>query len=118
MHWDGYGDYHKSTGSGDKSTPEIYDGEFHKIALERTETETIFYVDGTETWRMSDGDKIRGKSYRYYNCIKDGYMKLTIESAPWAYQDSGKTQADMIAALGDGVEMLVDYVRVYDKNPY
>lgn len=118
MHWDGYGEDHKSTGSGDKCLPMIYDGNFHKIALERTETETIFYVDGQETWRMTDGDKIRNQPYSYANCTKNGYMKLTIESAEWAYKNNRKTEADLIAALGDGVEMLVDYVRVYERNPY
>ena len=118
LHWDGYGDAHKSAGSGDKTTPNIYDGNFHKIALERTEKETIFYVDGVETWRMTDGTRVNNKAYTYNNCTKDGYMKLTIESAQWAYLNNGKTEADLIKALGGGVEMVIDYVRVYDKNPY
>lgn len=118
MHWDGYESDHKSTGSGEKYSPKIYDGEFHRIALERTENATIFYVDGEETWRMTTGDKVKNQTYTYDNCTKDGYLKLSIESAEWAYKNNGKTQADVISSLGDGVEMVVDYVRVYDKNPY
>ncbi len=118
MNWDGYGENKKYIASGAMYSSKIYDGEFHKIALERTEKECIFYIDGEEIWRITDGDKISGKSYKYYNCVEEGYMKLTIESAPWAYENSGMTKEDMIAALGEGVEMLVDYVRVYDRNPY
>ena len=118
MHWDGYESDHKSTGSGEKYSPKIYDGEFHRIALERTEDATIFYVDGVETWRMTTGDKVKNQTYTYDNCTKDGYLKLSIESAEWAYKNNGKTQADVIASLGDGAEMVIDYVKVYDKNPY
>ncbi len=118
MHWDGYTGDTKSRGSGDKYSPKIYDGEFHRIGLERTEDATIFYVDGIETWRITTGDKANNTAYTYTNCTEEGYMKLTIESATWAYENNGKTQADVIASLGDGVEMVVDYVRVYSQNPY
>ncbi len=118
IYWDGYGDDKKQSHTGHMYEHDIYDGNYHVIALERTENENIFYIDGKETWRVTDGDKATYQDCYFTQCTEDGYMKLTIEGAEWAYKDAGLTEADMIASLGDGVEMYVDYVRVYDKNPY
>ncbi len=118
IYWDGYGDDKKQSHSGHMYKHDIYDGNFHVIALERTENENIFYIDGKETWRVTNGDKATYQDCYFTQCTEDGYMKLTIEASSWAYNDAGKTEQDMIDSLGDGVEMVVDYVKVYDKNPY
>ena len=97
------GDKHKSIGSDEKykSAPvNIYDGEFHTFALYWTPSEYIFYVDDHEFWRVDGGRK-------FQNCginKNPNYIKLTVESAPWA----GAIPADFTEA-----EMTVDYVRVY-----
>ena len=49
LHWNGYGEAHKSEGVIVKQ-PKINKG-FHTFGLEWTEDEYIFYVDGKETWR-------------------------------------------------------------------
>ncbi|MCL1931191.1 MAG: glycoside hydrolase family 16 protein [Treponema sp.] len=103
LHWNGYGDKHKSVGSDEKykSAPvNIYDGEFHTFAVHWKPSEYIFYVDDHEFWRVDGGSK-------FQNCginKKPNYIKLTVESAPWA----GAIPADFTEA-----EMTVDYVRVY-----
>lgn len=101
LHWDGYGPKHTVV-SKTETIPEIYDGEFHKFGLWRSETAYIFYVDDREVWRST------GKGI----CPLDGYMKLSVESAAWA----GGGSAACIAALPTVME--VDYVRVWETNPY
>lgn len=102
LHWDGYGNAHKSVGSGEFKY-DIYDGEFHTFGLERTEEAYIFYVDGKQSWKVT-ADKCAP-------CPADGYLKLTLESAEWA----GGGKPACIKALP--VQMEVDYVRVYSEKP-
>ena len=104
LHYDGYGNDHVQVHSGYLSTVNIYDGNFHTFAVERTSEGYIFYVDGIETWRVM--------SSMCDPCPEMGYLKLTIEAAAWA----GSGSEDCINALP--IEMLVDYVRVYPENPY
>jgi len=103
LHWNGYEEHHKSVGSEEKykSVPvNIYDGEFHTFAVHWKPSEYIFYVDNIEFWRVDGGSK-------FQNCginKNPNYIKLTVESAPWAGDIPGNfTEA----------EMTVDYVRVY-----
>ncbi len=102
IHWDGYGEKHQQVGH-EMSDGGIYDGEFHVFGLERTAEAYIFYIDGTETWRVTpDICDI---------CPEEGYMKLTVEGADWV----GAGTEESIAALP--AEMVVDYVRVYREKP-
>lgn len=101
LHWDGYAEGAKSA-SKTNTDLEIYDGEFHTFALWRTEEDYIFYVDGKEIWRSQGGGI----------CPLEGYMKLTVESAAWA----GGGSSRCIKALP--AQMEVDYVRVWETNPY
>ena len=103
LHWDGYGANHKSANSGGLKEHGIYDGNFHTFGLERTEAEYIFYIDGKETWRAG-ADVCEP-------CLKDGYMKLTVEAADWAGAGK-KSSIDSLPA-----DMLVDWVRVYKVKP-
>lgn len=91
IHWDGYGEAHKSVSSVFKR-PGLYKG-WHTYAFEWTESEYIFYVDGEETWRTSEPGI----------CRYPGYLKLSTEFGSWA--------APIVAdELPDC--MRVDYVRV------
>lgn len=103
LHWDGYGDAHKQAGPGQFYDKNIYDGNFHTFALERTPDGYTFYIDDEETWH-ADADTCAP-------CPEDGYIKLTVEAAEWA----GAGTDASIAALP--AEMLVDYVRVYKEKP-
>jgi beta-glucanase (GH16 family) len=103
LHWNGYGSQHKSAGSDDAPLPvNIYDGEFHIIAFEWSPSEYIFYVDGTEFWRVDGGARFRNSGINQ----NPNYIKLTVEGADWA----GLLPDDFTEA-----EMLVDYVRVYNQ---
>lgn len=74
VHWDGYGENHKSIGMA-PSVPYLYYG-YHTFTLDWTKTEYIFYIDGIEYWRTSAAGIQEGASY----------MKLTVEIGTWAGQ--------------------------------
>jgi beta-glucanase (GH16 family) len=107
LHWNGYGTAHKSVGSGDNYklvSGNIYDGEFHTFALHWKPAEYIFYVDDHEFWRVDGGSNFNNSGINK----NPNYIKLTVESAPWA----GDIPEDFTEA-----EMVVDYVRVYKQPP-
>ncbi len=101
IYWDGYKDDQKKD-TKTNTYLNIYDGDFHTFGMWRAEDGYIFYVDGRETWRSKGGGV----------CPLDGYMLLTVESAAWAGSGTEKS----IKALP--AQMEVDYVRVWDTNPY
>ncbi|TWT76465.1 Endo-1,3-1,4-beta-glycanase ExsH [Planctomycetes bacterium CA13] len=93
LHWDGYGDHHKSKGNVVK-VPDVMNG-WHTFGLLWLPEEYIFYVDGKETWRTNAGGV----------CQVPQYMLLSDEVGSWGGDISE-------AKLPD--QFLVDYVRVYD----
>jgi len=100
LHWDGYGDAHKSDGI-QKVIDGIRDG-FHTFTLQWTEDVYIFYVDDVEVWRTTSGGvskvasyvKITGELYTVDWAISEG----------WANDPETATYPDYF---------IVDYVRVY-----
>ncbi|MBD3265678.1 family 16 glycosylhydrolase [bacterium] len=94
LHWDGYGDEHKTTGSDYKSDS-LTQG-FHVIGLEWTPNEYVFYVDGKERWRSN-----KAVSHR------DEYIILSLEVGKWAGDIKQATLPD---------RCYFDYVRVYKKQ--
>ncbi len=98
IHWDGYGEHHRSISTS--VTSEVcYDGGYHTYALLWTDTAYIFYIDGVESYRISEGDD------NYPGCNQfPTYLKISLEFGTWA----GKYD---IATLPDGIS--VDYVKVY-----
>ncbi len=100
IHWDGYGDSHKMISKSVGT--DCYDGEFHTFSLLWTDTEYIFYIDGEETYRLSEGDEGFPGS-----CEVRCYLKITTEFGSWA----GKYDKD---ELPDSI--VVDYVKVYQKS--
>ena len=104
LHWDGYDSAHKSVTSGRLSDYDIYDGNFHLFALERTKRGYTFYIDGKVIWNVY--------SYQCAPCPELGFLELSLEGT---YEVGAGTEA----SLNDlPAEMLVDYVKVYEKNPY
>lgn len=93
LHWDGYGDKHKSAGTK-FTVPGVMEG-WHVFSLMWTADEYVFYVDGKEVWRSTAGGVSQVPEF----------IKLTEEIGSWG----GKIQE---AKLPDYFE--VDYVRVYD----
>ena len=104
LHYDGYGADLKSVKSGTRYDADIYDGNFHTFALDRTADHYAFYIDGEEFWHVTPDECAP--------CAENGFLKLTVEAAAWA----GIGTEDSISALP--ADMLVDYVKVYSKNPY
>ena len=95
IHWDGYGESHQSAGSPQYYLPNMYD-DFHTFALEWTQTEYIFYVDGQEFWRTDVGGI----------CEVPCYLLLTVEAGTWG----GELLEEQMPAC-----FIVDYVRVYKQ---
>jgi beta-glucanase (GH16 family) len=110
LNWNGYGSQHKSAGnrSDDVLPVNIYDGEFHIIALDWSPSEYVFYVDGRVFWRADGGAQSKNSGINQ-NPI---YIKLTVESAS---DSSGNSWAGDIPSDFSEAEMLVDYVRVYNQ---
>lgn len=95
IHWDGYGEAHQSLGSPQYHLPDMY-YDFHTFALEWTETEYIFYVDGQESWRTDAGGI----------CQVPCYLQLSVEAGTWG----GEFIKEQMPAC-----FTVDYVRVYKQ---
>ena len=104
IHWNGYGDAHKATGSGTFDV-DIYDGEFHKFALDWSPDQYVFYIDDIEMWRVDGGAAFKNSGI----CQNPLYLKLTVEGAEFA----GELPKDW-----DYSEMVVDYVRVYNQPKF
>ena len=93
IHWDGYGEHHKSV-CKIITDPGQYDGGWHTYALQWTKDEYVFFIDGRETWRTSEPGI----------CEKPGYLKLTAEFGTWAHPIIPEELPDCVR---------VDWVRVY-----
>ncbi len=105
IHWDGYGNEHKSIGQ--KTTiPKIRD-DFHTYTLEWYPEMYIFYIDGKESWRSEGGGV----------CNQKGYLKVTgeISTQNWAINEYWSNNP-AYAQYPDS--FVVDYVRVYDIGAY
>ena len=92
LHWDGYGEHHKSNGVAEYRK-DLYEG-FHTYAMSWTPEGYKWYIDGELMWESSDGGV----------CNQPGYLKLTLEVGSWAGEIN---KSDLPAAV------YVDYVRVY-----
>lgn len=103
LHWDGYYSAHQEVNSG-HMTYDIYDGNFHLFAVERTEKGYVFYIDGVVVWRVYP--------YQCAPCPEPGFLELSLEAT---YNVGAGSEACLDTLP---VEMIVDYVRVYETNPY
>lgn len=101
LHWN-YPDLHSFYPPRENIT-DIYDGEFHTFGVLRTEDGYTFYVDG----------KIAGRANteQCLPCAIPGYLLLSCEAAEWA--GAGKPACINVLPA----EMVVDYVRVWDRKP-
>lgn len=103
IHYDGYGDAHKS-----KEFNKVYAGireGFHVYALDWTPDVYIFYMDSVEVWRSTGGGV----------CNKPGYIKITgeISTEEWAINQWWSNDP-ATASYPDS--FIVDYVRVYQME--
>lgn len=99
VHWDGYKEHHKVSGSGNLPMPGLMEG-WHTFGLEWTPDEYIFYIDGKESWRTDKGISHTNE-----------YIILSLEV--------GKKQAQIVRQQENFEEsVFFDYVRVYKKGNY
>lgn len=103
LHWDGYDDKHKSE-NYKAIRPGIRSG-WHVFALEWSETEYVWFIDGEEVWRSSAGGVSKVPKW----------IKFSGEISP-APSVAHKWWSNMPdnARLPD--RFLVDWVRVYKKE--
>ena len=103
LHWDGYSSSHKEANSG-RMSYDIYDGEFHLFAVDRNKYGYTFYIDGVAVWTVY--------SFECAPCPEPGFLELSLE-ATYIAGLSEEAADKYLPAV-----MLVDYVKVYEKNPY
>ena len=109
LHWDGYST--NATGTGATYlNHNVYDGNWHTIGCERTAEGYKFYIDGRLMW-VATADEVAP-------CSLDGYLKLTVEAAPWAVDntsDYSVYSAYMSETYAEKTDiMVIDYVKVYE----
>lgn len=100
IHYDGYGDAHKSVGKNELIAG-IRNG-YHIYSMDWYPDKYVFYVDGKERWRSTGGGV----------CNKPGYVKVTAEisTEDWAINQWWSNDPAK-ATYPDSFK--VDYVRVY-----
>ena len=105
IHWGGYGANHKSN-SFQRNNTGINVG-FHTYGFEWTENAYIMYLDGVETHRWEKNGSVPISQTGEYIILS-----CEARNASWA----GNIPAD--GYKKGECYMLVDYVRVYSRNPY
>lgn len=95
IHWDGYGDAHKHVGH-DSYFPGLSKG-YHRVGLEWTPEEYVFYVDDQEIWRIDQAVSHRPE-----------YIIFSLEVGKWAGDIADASLPDTL---------FVDYIRVYENKP-
>ncbi len=98
LHWDDYGANHKTTTSG-KITIEPTADDFHTYGMLWDFGKVTFYIDGEESWS-------------YENARVGTIPSFILLSQQMGGWDGNNSPSD--ASLP--ANMVVDYVRVYDKN--
>ncbi len=105
IHYDGYGDGHKSDSIGYFYANNPYE-EYNTYGLEWNKDEYIFYINGVETGRLSTGGVSDNPEYLILSCEVAGENGIA---------DADRHGTGKISLPTDGTEVhfLVDYVRVY-----
>jgi len=98
LHWDGYGDDHRSTGSGKVTYPATPDG-YHIYGVHWRPGIIEFYIDGNKTWQYKS-DRVASVS---------GYLILSLQLGGW--DGNGEILDEQFPA-----RMWVDWVRVYQDQ--
>lgn len=131
IHIDCYGENQKSVASKNISMDDLYDT-YHTYGVEWNENEYIFYIDGIETWRVSqtpdkeDSSKVYNNvshvaEYIILSCEVSGTTKDGKVYPGQEFNDKGELVTAWSGSL-DGndkntfYEFLVDYVKVYEKK--
>ncbi len=112
FHWNGYNKKHNQAEIESATTPQLWNGEFHRYGMYWDEHCYVAFLDGKEIARtdlMGLGTTNGGKTLSQGPCQQPGYVKLTCEAAAWV--GASKDWEKEMAAED---EFVVDYVRVYE----
>lgn len=102
LHWNGYGEYHKSEGSGELMNGRL-EG-YHTYGLLWTPDEYVFYIDGEKSW-SSSGAVSHTPEYVI--------LSTEIQDLGWA----GDIPAGGYGTFDETENiMYVDYIRIFQKN--
>jgi len=102
LHWNGYGDFHKSAGSGERFNGKL-EG-YHIYSLLWTEKGYIFYIDGEESWKCEKGVSHVPEYIILSTEIQDGGWAGDIPDKGYGtFQESKNI-------------MYVDYIRVFQER--
>lgn len=107
VHWDGYGDDHKSVTSGLTPTPPgpSLSGTWHVYGLLWTASGYSVFLDGRLLWATSSGVSQRGELIRLTSEVQDAAWAGTIPAEGYGSIDESATRMD------------VDWVRVWQQPP-
>ena len=103
LHYDGYGDAHKSMGAQKTYLSNNPYEEYNTYGLGWTEDEYIFYINGEETFRTSFGGVSQNEEY----------LILSVEM-----RGENGIPSERDNAPAEETQFIVDYVRVYQYNEY
>lgn len=115
VHWGGYGKRHNAYGVSSGPKLETLNDDYHTFGLYWDEERYIFYVDGQEVWDtdfVGFGSEKDGKRKSLGTCREPAYIKMSVEAAPWC-GPSNLWEPEM----PESDDLLVDYIRVYQKKP-
>ena len=104
IHYDGYGDGHQGASIGKWFVNNPYE-EYNTYGVEWNENEYIFYINGVECGRLSQGGVSRNPEYLILSCEVAGENGVANADR----HGTGKISLEP----GDTAEFIVDYVRVY-----
>ena len=102
LHWNGYGEFHKSLGSGQIKNGQLKG--YHIYSLLWTPEEYAFYIDGEKTWSSTNAIS---------HVPEYVILSTEIEDKGWAGNIPKNGYGSFEIATN---KMFVDYIRIYQKN--
>ncbi|MFA7492457.1 MAG: glycoside hydrolase family 16 protein [Proteiniphilum sp.] len=101
LHWNGYGEFHKSLGSGELMRGKL-EG-YHTYGLLWTPEEYTFYIDGEKSWSTTEAIS---------HVPEYVILSTEIEDKGWA---GNIPEGGYGSFEGTKNRMFVDYIRIYQK---
>lgn len=108
LHYDGYNEYHRSTGKTTDIGKNLYDGEYHTYGLKWTPNEYVFYVDGVAIWATNYGGVSRVPQF----------LRLTVEIRENIYGPYAQKLGTFNNASDGSTDFIIDYVKVYQNDTF
>lgn len=108
IHYDGYGQHHRSKGMIVDAAHDLYDGEYHTYALLWTPESYVFFLDGVATWATNYGGVSRVPEF----------LRLTVEIRDTTYGPYGQKIGTFSNDYGAGNDFRIKSVRVYQNDSY